>query len=52
MDPDPDPAPFFIDLISHNLPTGTRCVLLGNKCAVQHNLKTVHFKETLASSNF
>ncbi len=26
--------------------------MLGNKCAGQHNLKTVHFKETLASSNF
>ncbi len=25
---------------------------LGNKCAGQHNLKTVHFKETLASGNF
>jgi hypothetical protein len=26
--------------------------VLGNKCAGQHNLKTVHFKETLASDNF
>jgi hypothetical protein len=32
----------------------TYCVrgVLGNKCAGQHNLKTVHFRETLASSNF
>jgi hypothetical protein len=28
-----------------------RCVL-GNKCAGQNNLKTVHFRETLASGNF
>ncbi len=26
--------------------------VLGNKCAGQHNLKTVHFRDTLASSNF
>ncbi len=26
--------------------------VLGNKCAGQHNLKTVHFRETLASDNF
>jgi hypothetical protein len=26
--------------------------VLGNKCAGQHNLKTVHFREKLASSNF
>jgi hypothetical protein len=26
--------------------------MLGNKCAGQHNLKTVHFRETLASGNF
>ncbi len=26
--------------------------VLGNKCAGQHNLKTLHFKETLASGNF
>ncbi len=26
--------------------------VFGNKCAGQHNLKTVHFKETLASGNF
>ena len=26
--------------------------VLGNKCAVQHNLKTVHFRDTLASGNF
>ncbi len=26
--------------------------VLGNKCAGQHNLKTVHFRETLASGNF
>jgi hypothetical protein len=25
--------------------------VLGNKCAGQHNLKTVHFTETLASGN-
>jgi hypothetical protein len=32
-----------------------RCYLrgvLGNKCAGHHNLKTVHFREKLASSNF
>jgi hypothetical protein len=26
--------------------------VLGNKCAGQHNLKTVHFREKLASGNF
>jgi hypothetical protein len=26
--------------------------VLGNKCAGKHNLKTVHFRETFASSNF
>ncbi len=26
--------------------------MLGNKCAGQHNLKMVHFRETLASGNF
>jgi hypothetical protein len=26
--------------------------VLGNKCAEQHNLKTVHFRETLVSGNF
>ncbi len=26
--------------------------VLGNKCAGQHNSKTVHFRETLASGNF
>ncbi len=26
--------------------------VLGNKCAGQNNLKTVHFRETLASGNF
>ncbi len=26
--------------------------VLGNKCAGQHNLKTVHFREILASGNF
>ena len=26
--------------------------MLGNKCTGQHNLKTVHFRETLASDNF
>ena len=26
--------------------------MLGNKCAGQHNLKTVYFREKLASSNF
>jgi hypothetical protein len=26
--------------------------VLGNKCAGQHNLKTVHFRDTLASGNF
>ena len=26
--------------------------VLGNKCAGQHNSKTVHFRETLASDNF
>jgi hypothetical protein len=26
--------------------------VLGNKCAGQHNLKMVHFRETLASGNF
>jgi hypothetical protein len=26
--------------------------VLGNKCAGQNNLKTVHFRETLASDNF
>jgi hypothetical protein len=26
--------------------------VLGNKCAGQHNLKTDHFKEILASGNF
>ncbi len=26
--------------------------VLGNKCTGQHNLKTVHFSETLASGNF
>ncbi len=26
--------------------------MLGNKCAGQHNLKLVHFKETLSSDNF
>ncbi len=26
--------------------------VLGNKCAGQHNLKTVHFRETLAAGNF
>ncbi len=26
--------------------------VLGNKCAGQHNLKTVHFRETLSSVNF
>jgi hypothetical protein len=26
--------------------------VLGNKCAGPHNLKTVHFKEKLASGNF
>jgi hypothetical protein len=26
--------------------------VLGNKCAGQHNLKTVHFKEALASGHF
>jgi hypothetical protein len=26
--------------------------VLGNKCAVQHNLKTVHFRKILASGNF
>jgi hypothetical protein len=25
--------------------------MLGNKCAGHHNLKTVHFRETLASGN-
>jgi hypothetical protein len=26
--------------------------VLGNKCAGQHNLKTVHLRETLSSGNF
>jgi len=26
--------------------------VLGNKCAGQHNLKTLHFKETIVSANF
>jgi hypothetical protein len=26
--------------------------VLGNKCAGQNNLETVHFRETLASGNF
>jgi hypothetical protein len=26
--------------------------VLGNKCAGQHNLKTVHFREIFASGNF
>jgi hypothetical protein len=26
--------------------------VLGNKCAGQHNLKPVHFRDTLASGNF
>jgi hypothetical protein len=26
--------------------------VLGNKCAGHYNLKTVHFRETLASDNF
>jgi hypothetical protein len=26
--------------------------VFGNKCTWQHNLKRVHFKETLASGNF
>jgi hypothetical protein len=26
--------------------------VLGNKCVGQHNLKMVHFRETLASGNF
>jgi hypothetical protein len=26
--------------------------VLGNKCAGQHNLRTVHFREILASGNF
>jgi hypothetical protein len=26
--------------------------VLGNKCAGQHNLKTVHFRKKLASGNF
>ncbi len=26
--------------------------VLGNKCAGQHNLKTVHFRDTLASGNY
>jgi hypothetical protein len=26
--------------------------VLGNKCAGQNNLKTVHFRETLSSGNF
>jgi hypothetical protein len=26
--------------------------VLGNKCAGQHNLKTVHFRDTHASDNF
>jgi hypothetical protein len=26
--------------------------VLGNKCAGQHNLKTVHFRDTLTSGNF
>jgi hypothetical protein len=26
--------------------------VLGNKCAGQHNLKALHFKETIVSGNF
>ncbi len=35
-------------ILAHSLIRG----VLGNKCAGQHNLKTVHFRETLASGNF
>jgi hypothetical protein len=38
-------------------PEATLCIdiirgVLGNKCAGQHNLKTLHFKETIVSAYF
>ena len=40
-----------LDLVTVLKPGNVRGVL-GNKCAGQHNLKTVHFRDTLASGNF
>ncbi len=40
------------DVWSQKKRTGTVRGVFGNKCAGQHNLKTVNFREKLASSNF
>jgi hypothetical protein len=38
-------------LLFHSVGTSTVRGVLGNKCAGQHNLKTIHFKETIVSGN-